>query len=160
MKNLKYFKTNTLLVASAIISILFLAPSLLGVSFTRADEDEARASTGPGKAVVEVDKSKGIHLSEKAIQTLGLSTIPVTTGKLLVLPASCAVYSQNEVGVYRLRNGWFKLIEVQLLSKKTPEISFKTSEFSQGDRVVNRGAALLRVAELETSGGAGDDDGH
>jgi hypothetical protein len=124
------------------------------------EEEEGGARFGPGKAITAANKKDGIQLSEKAIKTLGLSYVAATGDGTFKLPFKTAVFFQDEVGVYRLKNGWHKLIEVQLISKNANEVVIKTSELKSGDQIAKDGVPLLRAAELEAWGGSGDGHGH
>ncbi len=124
------------------------------------DEEEGGARFGPDKAITAANKKDGIQLSEKAAKTLGLSYVAASGDGTFKLPFKTAVFFQDEVGVYRLKNGWHKLIEVQLISKTMSEVVVKTSELKSGDQIANDGVPLLRAAELEAWGGSGDGHGH
>lgn len=124
------------------------------------EEEEGGTRFGPGKAITAANKKDGIQLSEKATKTLGLSHITATGTGTFKLPFKSAVFFQNEVGIYRLKNGWHKLIEVELISKTTTEVVVKSSELKSGDQVAKDGVPLLRAAELEAWGGSGDGHGH
>jgi hypothetical protein len=123
-------------------------------------EEEGGTRFGPGKAITAANKKDGIQLSEKAVKTLGLGYVAATGDGTFKLPFKAAVFFQDEVGVYRLKNGWHKLIEVQLISKTTSEVVVKTSELNSGDQIAKDGVPLLRAAELEAWGGSGDGHGH
>ncbi len=124
------------------------------------EEEEGGARFGPGKAITAANKKDGIQLSEKAVKTLGLSYVAATGDGTFKLPFKTAVFFQDEVGVYRLKNGWHKLIEVQLISKTASEVVVKTAELKAGDQIAKDGVPLLRAAELEAWGGSGDGHGH
>lgn len=97
-------------------------------------------SVGPGKAVEEAHEEKGIRLSAKALKRLGIKTIAVPQSPS-AYPASSLVKYQEETGVYRFQQGWFKLIPLD------------SPSFQRGDEIVISGAALLRAAELDAFGG-------
>lgn len=125
------------------------------------EEEEGGARVGPGKAITAASKKDGIKLSDKAIQTLGLRYQQIKSEGAHKLPAKAVVYFQGEMGVYRLRNGFFKLIEeIALTSKTSTEVTVKTAQIKSGDQVVIDGVPLLRAAELEAWGGSGDGHGH
>lgn len=129
---------------------------LLIVALAVADEGgEAPANVGEGKAIVAADAKTGLKLSEAAAKTLGLKTMEAARR----VPASALVYFHDEVGVYRLRGGWYKLVEVEIVSKGR-EVVIETDELKPGDRIVVAGAALLRVAELDAFGGEEAGHGH
>lgn len=123
-------------------------------------EEEGSTRFGIGKAITAANKKEGIQLSEKASKALGLTHVTATGTGTFKLPAQSAVYFQNEVGVYRFKNGWYKLIEVTLVSKSATDVVVKTSEIKSGDQIAKDGVPLLRAAELEAWGGSGDGHGH
>ncbi len=125
---------------------------------THEEEDEAGISSdvGAGKAVTAADPKRGIQLSGKAVQVLQLKTKPVTSGSL-VLPHEAIVASREETGVYRLRDGWFRLIHGQV-SGTGKTVRFQpehSTDFHAGDAVVIEGSGLLRVADIAAFEGGG-----
>lgn len=124
------------------------------------EEEEGAASVGPGKAITAASKQTGIQLSEKAVQTLGLKTTTIESQNIHRLSPKAVVSFQDEMGVYRLRSGWYKLIEIEISSKSAQEIVVKSAELKPGDQIVTEGVGLLRVAELEAFGGSGEGHGH
>lgn len=119
--------------------------------------EEASSSVGPGNAVTAADKHTGLQLSPEALKTLGLKTQPLPATSLL--PKSAIVAFKDETGVYRLRDGWYKLVEGNIqpqgnLIRFTPR---DKSDLRPGDHVAVEGAPLLRVTELDafSSGEAG-----
>ncbi len=129
--------------------------------------DEKNDRFGPGKAILAASKKQGIQLSDVAITTLGVTTAKIdklTPAGFLQVPLSAAVFYQDEVGVYRFKDGWFKLIEVDVVSKTKNHVIVKNKPkhlgLSSGDRFATSGVPLLRAAELEAWGGSGDGHGH
>lgn len=123
-------------------------------------KEEGSASVGPGKAIPQADKKQGFQLSLSAVQTLGIKFQTIQSQGIHRLPTQALVRFQDESGVYRFKEGWFKLIEIHPLSQSASEITVKTDEIQSGDQVVITGVPLLRVAELEAWGGSGDGHGH
>ncbi len=112
-----------------------------------AEEEETSGSVGPGKAVEEVHEESGIRLSTAAMKRLGVKTMPVSHLSS-PYPVSALVKYQEEIGIYRYRQGWFKLIPSD------------STSFQPGDEIVVYGAALLRAAELDAFGGGEEGHGH
>lgn len=107
------------------------------------------------QAAVEYSPEKGMRLTEPALRTLEVKTEPIGAQReRFQLPAGALLYSQDRVGVYRLREGWYKFIKVVLLGRPTARASVRTAELKAGDQVVTRGVALLRVAQMDIEGGA------
>lgn len=93
------------------------------------------------QAVSEASEEKGFRLSPQAIRALGIETIPMQKNKPAEFPASALVYYQAEVGIYRLREGWFRLIPLDHLDELSPD-----------DSVAIRGAGFLRVTDISLFG--------
>ena len=87
---------------------------------------------GLGKGVVEASEKDGIKLSQKAVQTLGLKTVSISSSNIHTLPLGALIYFQEEVGVYRLRSGFFKLIEGKVIKKKSDTVTFEASGVVSG----------------------------
>ena len=60
---------------------------------------------GEGKAIVEVDETKGFKLSPEATQTIKVKTSSIA-GKTIEIPRDALVVSLNEKGIYRYRDGY------------------------------------------------------
>ncbi len=118
---------------------------------------------GPGKAIEEVkEEGKLFRLSQKAVTIMALKTEPLrsTVGEAVNVPASALVFFQEEVGVYVQRDGWFQLVELELLRSDGKSASVKTKKFKPTDLIVTAGVALLRIAHLEASGQGGQGHVH
>lgn len=122
--------------------------------------EESAGGVGPGKAITAASKRVGIKLSEKAIQALEIRWQPVQSTTTHQIPVQSLVMFQSEVGVYRLRDGWFKLAEGKIISRSELSVTFQSGEIRPGDQLVISGVPLLRVTELEAWGGSGDGHGH
>ncbi|MBK7546272.1 MAG: hypothetical protein IPI56_11110 [Elusimicrobia bacterium] len=112
-------------------------------------EEEASSGVGPGNAVTATDAEKGLQLSDEAVKTLEIKT--QAAPEEFTLPKSAIVTFKDETGVYRLRDGWYKLIEGEarpqgVLVRFIPQ---RKKDLRPGDTIVVEGAPLLRVAELD-----------
>ncbi len=125
-----------------------------------AEEEESAARAGPNFAITEANRKDGLKLSDKAIKTLELQYWSITSTQTHEIPSKAMVYFKDEAGVYRLRNGWFKLVETKPIRKSDTKVTLSTPELQAGDQIVINGVGLLRIAELEAWGGSGDGHGH
>jgi len=106
-----------------------------------SEEQSVSSDVGPGKAVTAADPKQGIQLAVKAVEALGLQTRKVSALPVLV-PKEGLVISREKTAVYRVREGWYKLVPL--------------SDLRVGDEMVIQGSDLLRVADLaafESGGG-------
>jgi hypothetical protein len=132
-----------------VLNFFFLMFFLIISSLSKDGFAEQR----PGKAVYETSSELGMKLNEKALKNIEVRTKKIDRITLLSIPIEGLVFFQNHIGVYRLRDGWFKLIKVQVMKKNDSEATIQTSELRSGDEIAIHGADLLRVAELDAFGG-------
>ncbi len=133
---------------------------LLASGAVASDEHEegGGARTGPTMAVLEASAKNGLRLSDKALKRLGVKSRKLSGSGSFRVPLSALVYSAEEVGVYRLRDGWYKHIDVEVSGKDRDSAVVRAPGLKVGDEVVIVGAPLLRVAELDVLGG--EEAGH
>ena len=105
-----------------------------------------------GKAVFETSAELGLKLTEKAIKNIEVKTSKLVVGSEFTVAPDSIVHYQNQVGVYRLRDGWYKLIKVQIIKKDERQVNIRSSELKAGDELVTHGGDLLRVAEMDAFG--------
>ena len=105
-------------------------------------------------AVTAFDIQNGIQLTSEAIKTLGLKTEEAHAEWLsrsaFTIPSETLVYYKDQIGVYRLRKSWFKLVPVTVLEDNNKVARIQLQEFEHGDHLVIFGASFLRIAELDT----------
>lgn len=123
-----------------------------GSSLSEETEEAGRPRVGPGMAVLAANEKDGMQFSEAAVRRLGLTFLKATAAEAQLVPLKSVVFFRDEAGVYRVRGGWFKLVEVEVVAKSPREARVRTSEFKPGDRIVVEGAPYLRAAELEILG--------
>lgn len=114
-------------------------------------EHEEAQNTGPDKAVTKADPHLGLQLSEPAIKTIGLKTLPFNPSPSFAIPHASLVHERTQTGIYRLREGWFKFIpmpENPASDHRSPQ-SIQSADLKQGDQIVIEGASFLRIAELD-----------
>lgn len=113
-----------------------------------------RAAVGPHQAVTDASAELGFKLSKPALDRLGIQMQNIKGPAPYRLPQSAMVFYQDQVGVYRHQNGWFRLITVRVRKRNQANIHFDSPELEEGDSLVTRGVSFLRVAEMEVFGEA------
>lgn len=125
-----------------------------------ADENSSEGGSdnvGPDKAVLEADPKKGFRLSEAAAQRIGVKLAKVTSVPAKV-PPQAIVRIKDEIGVYRVRDGWFKLVHGEVEgSVFRPE---KEGDLRVDDQIAVSGIGLLRIAELDAFSSGEEGHGH
>ena len=81
-------------------------------------EEEANASIGPGKAIEEANPDKGFRLSSKALKTIAPKILKITSVERTNLPKSAIVTFGADRGIYRVRDGFIKLVDIKIIEKK------------------------------------------
>lgn len=107
------------------------------------------------KAVSETSPTLGFRISEVALKNLGVAMFKIPSPSSVYIPASSFVYFQDNVGIYRVRDGWFKLIVLKSVNPKGITLRVDGGDFRPNDLIVLKGAALLRVTEMDAFGGEG-----
>lgn len=137
------------------IACLIIAAAFF-TSASQAEEAEApKTRIGPGKAVLEAVEANGIRLSEKAIHNLNLRFAPVANGGVSKVPASALVKFQDFLAVYRKRDGWLKMVEVEPRFQDMSAL-IVSKDLKPGDELVVENASLLRVVDLDVWGPEAD----
>lgn len=102
---------------------------------------------GAGKAIVEVDEEKGFKLSPEASKTLKIKLSKVVGSKFKI-SKSTLVTSKNIKGVYRLREGFFKLLPVKITKEVKGGYMVEVLGVKSTDQIVVSGVGLLRVTDV------------
>lgn len=125
-------------------------------SLALSEEGEAPKNRfGPGKAVIEAQEASGIKLSEKATRNLELQFTSVTQTGTVAVPPAALIKFQDFFSIYRKRDGWFKMLEVEPRSSNG-KVTISSKELKAGDEVVITNADLLRVVDLDVWGPEAD----
>lgn len=104
-------------------------------------------AVGKGKAIEEVDESKGFKLSKEAIKTLKLK-LQTVDGDEFSIDKTTLVSSKSTKGLYRFRGGFFKFMPVELLKESKGKYLVKVKGVDFGDQIVIDGVGLLRVTDV------------
>lgn len=103
---------------------------------------------GEGKAIVEIDEVKGLKLSKEAIESLSIKFEEYTATKKIKIAKKTLVTSKGQKGIYRFREGFFKLISIKIIKEESNYYLVSTSELDLGDKIVVSGVGLLRVSDI------------
>ena len=91
-------------------------------------EKEANPQVGPGKGILEADEHDGIRLGPEAEKNFEITRVKVTSPTNFELRKSAIVIAGTEVNLYRFRNGFYKRIDFDLLSKKADKIFVRSKD--------------------------------
>ncbi len=124
------------------------------------NESEANAQVGENKGIVEADKEKGFKLSVEAEKNFDIKKIKMQSSLSVELPLSAIATSTIEVNVYRFRDGFYKRIDFNQISKDQGRISIKSPDLKAGDEIAISGLGFLRVSEIAAFDGAPEGHAH
>ena len=136
--------------------LVIAAMLLFGTIAYGEEESKSKDRIGQGKAVIAANEKEGFKLSEKAQKNLSLSFSKVNSPSLSV-PTSALISFQDFLAIYRLRDGWFRLVEIEP-SIHGEMATFSSKDLKSGDQVVVSNGGLLRVVELDVFGPEADAD--
>ncbi len=124
------------------------------------DHDEEKSSqAGPDKGILAASADKGIKLSPEAEKHFEIRKMKVTTG-IIELPRTAIVTAGLEVNVFRFRDGFYKRIDFDELSRSGNKISIRSKDLKSGDEIAITGLGFLRIAEIAAFGGAPEGHSH
>ncbi|MEK2646329.1 hypothetical protein [Bdellovibrio sp. BCCA] len=143
-----------------ILVVICMAIYGWAVVASEGHDHEENASVGPDKGIISFDEHDGFKLSSEAIKNFDLKTVALKGSNPWEVPANAVLYSGEEVNVYRLRDGFYKRIDFDLISKNGSQIKIKSKDLQTGDELVVQGVGFLRTAEIVASGGAPEGHSH
>lgn len=119
------------------------------------EEEGKKERIGPGKAVIEASEKEGLKLSQKAVKNLELEFMTAANNPTLRIPLSSLVRFQDFSAIYREREGWFKMVEIEPTIVGA-SVQFTSRDILPGDRIVTRNAGFIRVIDLDVFGPEAD----
>lgn len=123
--------------------------------FAEEAEEGKKGRVGPGKAVIEASEKEGLKLSEKALKNLELEFLNISDRSTVVVPASSLVHFQDFAAIYRVRGGWFKMVEIEPVMHGS-SAHFASKDILPGDQIVTKNPGLIRVIDLDVFGPEAD----
>lgn len=117
-------------------------------------EEEESGNVGPDKGILEANEEMGFKLSHEALKNFELKTQKISGAGPWTVPLAARLLSGEEINIYRLRDGFFKRIDFNLIKKMSQHISLHSKELRSNDEIVVSGIGFLRIAELAAFGGA------
>ena len=123
-----------------------------------AEEEGEGSVVGPEKGITEKGPL-GFKLSTEAQKTFSFKTASVA-GPTLTIPKGGMVQIKMEKSVFRIRQGWFKRVPVEVIQKKSDSYLIRSSELTADDQVVISEAGFFRMAEVAAEGGASHGHSH
>lgn len=124
---------------------------------------EARAgaqNVGPYKGIIEASERKGFKLSQEAFKNFEITSKKLNGDGPWTIPAMAIIRSGEEINLFRIRGGFFKRIDFEVMSKNESELKVDSDDLRENDEVVISGLGFLRTAELAVFGGVSHGHSH
>ena len=127
------------------------------------DEHE-NTGVGPDKAIREFNESsESFKLSPETISLIGIKESTIRSEdspNTFRVPRQSVVEYQDKTGVFVLTNGWYKLVEIEILRKNQKSAIVRSAKLSGSDLVSVSGLGTLRSAFLQVTGQGGKGHAH
>lgn len=117
----------------------------------KTNEAGENKNVGPNKGITSFDEENGFALSDESKKTFSLQTQDLTGSSPWSLPQSALLFTGEEKSVYRLRDGFFKRIDVEVIKKDKDRMIVKSEDLKKGDAVVIKGVGFIRIAEVDAT---------
>lgn len=121
---------------------------------------EENSKIGPEKGILKADEYLGFILSPEAIRNFEIKTLKLSGAGPWLVPTNARMLSQNEVNLFRIRNGFIKRIDFKTHSNQGATLNVSSSDLSAGDEIIIHGMGFVRIAELAAFGGTPEGHSH
>jgi hypothetical protein len=121
-------------------------------SIASAEEESSVAKIGPDKGIIEAKEGFGMKLSPEAEKNFEIKTLKLTGAGPWLVPHSARVTAGEESSLYRVRDGFYKRISLEIVQKTESELRIRSESLKSGDGVVIQGTGFLRISELAAFG--------
>lgn len=125
-----------------------------------SDEEEGGGNVGPEKGIIEASPAKGFKLSPEALKNFEIKTLKLTGDGPWPVLTSAIVHSGEETNLMRLRSGFFKSIDFQVIRKTPSGPVVDSDDMREGDEIVISGLGFLKISELAAFGGVAHGHSH
>jgi len=136
----------------------FIFAFLVSSSAFASGDHGAGESAKVGKGVIAYDEHDGFKLSPESMKNFKFSFKKIEKNGAVTVPRGAVVFTLDETQLYLVVNGFFKFVDVQIVSKNKTEITVSSDELKAGTDVVTSGVSFLRVITMDLN--AGEEGGH
>ncbi|MBK7961793.1 MAG: hypothetical protein IPK04_11720 [Bdellovibrionales bacterium] len=125
-----------------------------------AHGEEENPQVGPNKGILAASEDEGIRLSPEAEKNFEIQKLKITAASSFEIPKDAVVTAGLEVNLYRYRDGFYKRIDFDQISRSGNKISIRSRDLKNGDEIAITGLGFLRIAEIAAFGGAPEGHSH
>ncbi|MGE4108435.1 MAG: hypothetical protein AB7F66_14610 [Bacteriovoracia bacterium] len=120
-----------------------------------ASDEAKKSQSSNSKAIEGAELEKGFRLRAQAAESLGVRFTLVGASQLVAEPGGIVRF-QDFTAVYRRRDGWVRMVEIEGAESADGKIHFSSKDFSAGDEIAIQGAPALRVIDMDLWGPKAD----
>lgn len=124
------------------------------------EEEEGGGNVGPEKGIIEASPAKGFKLSPEALKNFEIKTVKLAGDGPWPVLTSAIVHSGEETNLMRLRSGFFKSIDFQVIRQTPSGPVVESDDMREGDEIVVSGLGFLKISELAAFGGVAHGHSH
>lgn len=114
--------------------------------------EEGGKNVGPDKGILELNEDLGFKLSPEAEKNFEIQYLDVGASTITLIK-SAIVFTGEEKNIYRYRDGFYRRLDLDSIQRKGDSYIVSSKELKTGDKIVNHGLGLLRLAEIAAAGG-------
>lgn len=124
------------------------------------DAGEMSIRVGPDQGIAEFSRERGFKIGAEAARRLRLAFAPVTEAGRANVPVGAIVWTLEERGIYRQRDGFIKRVEIDGRPMEAAgRVNVASRDLRAGDEVLVQGAGFVRM--IESGFGKGEaEEGH
>lgn len=106
------------------------------------------------------EASGGFQLSQEAVKNFELKMRKLQGRGPWPVSKRSVLRSGEETNLYRLRDGFFKRIDFQIVKMSNDQLLIVSKDLRDGDEIAVSGLGFLRIAELAALGGVSEGHSH
>lgn len=124
------------------------------------DHEEEDAVRSKENGITAIKEGMGFQLSPEAKKNFAITFYPLKGKGPWDIPNAALVFMQEEVSLFRNREGFFQRVHFQVAHKSETIWRVTSDELMPGDQIVLTGLGFLRIAELAATGGIAHGHSH
>jgi hypothetical protein len=109
---------------------------------------------------MDTHEHDGFKLSSEALKNFELKMQKLQGHGPWPISKGSVVRSGEETNLYRLRDGFFKRIDFQIVKRSNDQLFVVSKDLREGDEIAVSGLGFLRIAELAAFGGVSESHSH
>lgn len=127
----------------------FIIIFCFSINFAFGEAGDKKVELKKGSAVTEFNPLDGFKLTEKAIESLGVSFLSLKGKGPWTIPKSALITIKHSVGVYRRYDNWITMVLVDTIEKNGADVKIRSVDLQDQDEIAITGVTFLRLTEAD-----------